>query len=103
VIGGDTYVRGAAIDHLQYGIEHSDDRAIWAIFSFGESTQAVEMAKELVRPIDKLNDHQALRGIRLEEPAAESRSFIAVGFNSLIATFPFGVRISFDWRSAPPR
>jgi hypothetical protein len=24
------------------------------------------MAKELVRPVDKVNDHEALRGIRLQ-------------------------------------
>jgi hypothetical protein len=58
-------VRGAAIDHLQYRIEHADDGAERAVFAFGESPQAVEMAKKLIGPVDKVNDHEALLRIRL--------------------------------------
>jgi len=58
-------VRGAAIDHLQHRIEHADDGAERAVFAFGETTQAVEMAEELIGPVDKVNDHEALLRIRL--------------------------------------
>src|SRR3712207_4627014 len=60
VIGRDTHVRGAFLNHLQYAIQHADDRAEGAIFVFRESPQAVEVAEQLVRAVDEVNDHVCL-------------------------------------------
>ena len=53
-------VRRAFLDHLQDGVEHTDDGAEWPIFVLGEATQAIEVAENLVRTVDEMNDHGEL-------------------------------------------
>jgi hypothetical protein len=57
VIGGDAHVRGTLADHLQYGIEHSNNRPESPLFPIGDATQSIEMAEELVGSINQMNDH----------------------------------------------
>jgi hypothetical protein len=53
-------VRGTLADHLQHGIEHSDNRPESSLLTIGEATQSIEMAEELVRSVDQMNDHVCL-------------------------------------------
>src|ERR1043165_8449121 len=54
VIGRDTEVRGTVFifDYLKNGLQHADDRAVRAVFTFRESAQSIEMSEELVGTVD---------------------------------------------------
>src|SRR5205085_12585705 len=56
VIGGDAEVRRALLDHLQHGVQHPGHRAERRVL-LPEPAQAVEMAEELVGPVDEMYDH----------------------------------------------
>src|SRR5205085_1103955 len=56
VIGGDADVCGAAFEHLDDGSEHSRDSAERRVAAL-EPSYAIEMAKELVRAVNEMNDH----------------------------------------------
>ena len=49
--------RVAVLDHLENGLQHADDRAVGAVFAFGEPAQAVEVTEELVGTVDEVNNH----------------------------------------------
>ena len=57
VVGGDAEIRVAVLDHLEHGLQHADDRAVRAVHAFVEPAQTVEVTKELVGAVDKVNDH----------------------------------------------
>jgi hypothetical protein len=59
MIGRNTQVRGALLDHLQDGAEHTGDRGVGLVLPLVESAQAIEMAEELVSAVDEMNDHEA--------------------------------------------
>ena len=63
VVGRDADVRRSRLDHLQHGIQHADHGAEGPILALGEAAQAVEVAEQLVRAVDEMNDH-ALAGAR---------------------------------------
>jgi hypothetical protein len=45
MIGGHTKMSGAFLDHLEYGIQHTDDRAEAAIFPLVEAARSVEVTE----------------------------------------------------------
>jgi hypothetical protein len=75
MVRSDTYMRRALLDHLQHGVEHAHHGAEWPVLSFGEATQAVEVAEEFVRTVDEMNNHGEPRYEGLEEPSCRSRAF----------------------------
>src|SRR4030095_12235683 len=46
--------------HLENCLQPADDRAVGAVFAFGEPAQAVEVTEELVGAFDEVNDHFAV-------------------------------------------
>src|SRR3954471_21923227 len=59
VIGADTDVGVASLDHLQHALQHADDGTVRPILALVESAQPVEMPKQLVGAVDEMNDHCA--------------------------------------------
>src|SRR5437868_2106661 len=57
VVGGDSEVGVAVLDHLEHGLEHADDGAVRAVLAFGKPAQAVEVTEELIGAVDEVNDH----------------------------------------------
>jgi hypothetical protein len=45
---------------LENGLQHTDDRAVRAVFAFGEPAQAVEVTEEFVSSVYKMYDHFAV-------------------------------------------
>ena len=60
MVGCDTQVRRALPHHLQDGVEHSCNRTERPVNALRKASQAIEMAEELVGPVDEMNDHTAL-------------------------------------------
>jgi hypothetical protein len=56
VVGGDADVRRAFLDHLQHGVQHAGYRGEGLVFALVETALAVEVAEELVRPVDEMDD-----------------------------------------------
>jgi hypothetical protein len=56
VIGSDAHVRRSFVDHLRDRCEHTRHSAKWWI-SFFETTDSVEVPKQLVRAIEQVNNH----------------------------------------------
>jgi len=54
VVGGDAEIRVAVLQHLENGLQHTDDRAVRAVFAFVEPAQTVEVAEQLVSPVDEM-------------------------------------------------
>jgi hypothetical protein len=52
VIGCDTDVDRARFDHLQNGVENTDDRTVGPIFAFVEASKTVEVTEQLVGAVD---------------------------------------------------
>lgn len=57
MVGRDPQMRRVFLDHLQDGVEHTYNRAERPVLALGKSTQSVEMAEQLVRTVDEMNDH----------------------------------------------
>src|SRR5438046_2415670 len=57
MVGRHSDVRGARLEHLEHGLQHAGHGAEWPVLALRESPQAVEVAEQLVRPVDKMNDH----------------------------------------------
>src|SRR5438552_5198047 len=57
VIGRDAEVRAPLLDHLQYRVEHSDHGAEGRVLALRGAAAAVELAEQLVRAVDEMNDH----------------------------------------------
>ena len=57
MIGRDADMRGAALDRLQYGIEHAEHGTERLVRSFAEAAQAVEVTEQLVGAVDEMDDH----------------------------------------------
>ena len=57
VVGGDADVRLAVLDDLEHRLQHADDRAERPVDALGEAAQPVEVAEQLVRAIDQVDDH----------------------------------------------
>ena len=57
VVGGDTDVGIAALDHLEHTVQNADYGAIRAVHSFVEPALSVEVTEELVCAVDDVNDH----------------------------------------------
>ena len=57
VVGGDAEVRVAALDHLEHGLQHTDDSAVRTVLAFGKPAQAVEVTEELVGTVDEMTQH----------------------------------------------
>jgi hypothetical protein len=57
VIGRHADVRRAGLEHLRDGVQHAGDGAERRI-ALAETADAVEVAKELVRAVDQMNDHR---------------------------------------------
>src|SRR5690348_16121673 len=62
MVRGDAEVGNATLEHLHHGAQDADDPTKGRIFALGEATQSVEMAEQLVRAVDKVNDHMAVWG-----------------------------------------
>ena len=60
MIGGDAEINGIVLQHLENGLQHTNDCAIRPIFAFGEPPQTVEVTKEFVGAVDEVNYHTAL-------------------------------------------
>jgi hypothetical protein len=56
VICGDTHVCGAVFHHLQDGPKDPGDGTEWWVWLF-RAPQTIEVAKQLVCPIQEMNDH----------------------------------------------
>ncbi len=74
VVGGDTEVRVAALDHVEHVVQNTDDGAVRAVHAFVEPAQPVKVTEELVGTVDEVNDHLSQRKISLR--------FKARGFTS---------------------
>ncbi len=57
MIGGDAQVSGAALDHLQDGMQHPGYGAVRLVAALVETAQAVEVPEELIGAVDEVNDH----------------------------------------------
>jgi hypothetical protein len=49
----------AVLDHLENGLQHADDSAVRAVHAFVEPAQAIEVTKQFVRAVNKMNYHTA--------------------------------------------
>jgi hypothetical protein len=58
VVGGDAQVRRACLEHREHGVEHSG-RGTHRLVPAGGAAQPEEVAEQLVRAIDQVNDHAA--------------------------------------------
>ena len=74
VIGGDADVRRAGLEHLRDGAEHAGDRAERAVAFLFRAPVAVEMAEQLVRAVDEMNDHRAGRAQAAARSSSSARS-----------------------------
>jgi hypothetical protein len=45
------------VDHLEHGLQHADDCAVWPVFAFVEPAQAVKVTEEFVSAVDEVHDH----------------------------------------------
>ncbi len=70
MVGRDPEVDPAALDQLEHGLQHPDDRAVRAVLPFGKPAQTVEVTEELVSAVDEVNDHS---GLMLDRAAARSK------------------------------
>src|SRR2546421_4043117 len=57
VIGRHTEMRRPLLDHLQHGMQHAVYGAEGSIVAFVEAAQTIEVAEQLVRPVNQMNDH----------------------------------------------
>jgi hypothetical protein len=57
VVGGDADVGLAALDDLEHRLQDADDRAQGPVGALGEAAQPVEVAEQLVRSVDEVDDH----------------------------------------------
>jgi hypothetical protein len=57
MIGRHADVRLSRLDHLQHGLQHADHGAERWILALVEAAQPVEMAEQLIRTVDEVNDH----------------------------------------------
>src|SRR5438132_4624731 len=57
VIGGHADVRRPLFDHLEYAVQHSAHAAEARVDAVRRSAGAVEMAEQLVRAVDEVDDH----------------------------------------------
>ena len=54
------------VDHLENGLEHTDDCAVGTVLAFSEPAQTVEVTEEFVGAVDEVNDpRKRLRLTRL--------------------------------------
>ena len=65
------YVCAVLVQHLENGLQHTDDRAVRAVFAFGEPAQSVEVTEEFVSAVDKMDDHLS-QGYGLRRGEAET-------------------------------
>ena len=52
MIGGDAYVRGTGLQQLQHRAQHPYHRTERRIPTLGKSSEAIEMAEQLVGAVD---------------------------------------------------
>jgi hypothetical protein len=45
------------VDHVEHGLQHTDDRAVRAVFAFCKPAQSVKVTKQFVRAVNKMNYH----------------------------------------------
>lgn len=64
MIGGDAEMRRAFCDHLPYGIQDAGYRSKPHALVAREAPQPLEVPKELVGTVDKMNDHVFSRTFR---------------------------------------
>lgn len=57
MIGGDTKVCGALLEHLQHRVQHANHGASGLIRTLGEPAQAIEVPEELVGAVNEVNEH----------------------------------------------
>src|SRR5205085_7208332 len=57
VIGRHAEMRRPLLDHLQHGMQHAVYGAEGSIVAFVEAAQTIEVAEQLVRPVNQMNDH----------------------------------------------
>ena len=57
VVRGDADVSATGFQQLQNGLEDLDDSAIRRSLPFGKATQTVEVTKQFVRPVNKMDYH----------------------------------------------
>jgi hypothetical protein len=67
VIRRHAQMRGPALDHLRHRMEHARDRAEGRVDS-AAAPDAVEVAEELVGPVEKMGDHCGFRASRKAAP-----------------------------------
>src|SRR5258708_37875453 len=60
VIGRYPDVRRSLLDHLQHGVQYADHGAEPLVLAFGGVAPAVELAEQLVRAVDQMDDHADL-------------------------------------------
>jgi hypothetical protein len=60
VIGRHTDVRCSVLDHLEHRPKHANDGAERTILALVEAAQPVEVAEQLVRAVDGVNDHAVI-------------------------------------------
>ena len=58
VVGRNAHMRRAVFDHLQHALKHADHGAERTVLALVEAPQPVEVAEELVRAVDEMNDHE---------------------------------------------
>ena len=56
VVGCNTDMHCAALDHLQHGIENTCHRAERLVLAFVEAAQPVKVAEQLVGAVDQMHD-----------------------------------------------
>ena len=68
VVGGDAEVGGAALDHLEHGVQHAGHGAERLVLALVEAALPVEVAEQLVGAVDDVDQHYFLRTL-IETPA----------------------------------
>src|SRR5215831_19465641 len=79
-------MRRALLEHLQHGLQHANDPAVWTVFTFGEAAQPVKMAEQLVRAVNEMNDHAALSAM------AAPRRADALSYRARVGSSPSPIR-----------
>src|ERR1035438_10150038 len=92
MVRGYPYMRRTFLDHLQDGVEQTDDGAERPILALGEAAQAIEVAKQLVGSVDEMNDHQALLPSDAVPATRAARTRARTRPSELYQAEPHGVR-----------
>src|SRR5690606_5925213 len=87
VIGSDTDVGGVVLEHLEHGAQHPEHGTVGRVAVLAEAAQAVEVAEQLVGPVQEMDNHAAVYSDRAGGAPAADTSF-AIPLQCAVTAIP---------------